>query len=226
MTDKQDEWLSQCFDGEGTDFEQRRAVDRIAESSECKEKLDRYQLIRDAMQSQLADSIPNDFSASLKQKLDNDVDAVHIESTQQSASSSGTSSPRWLRPFSGVAIAATVAAVAILATNPQNNDDGYISGTSAEIAAVQPAISNPVMQVSAQTVGAGSAPKLKFRSIVPQGEMMSVVGPDYNRNWEQLDPTLKQALSRYIMDHHSGQYEQPVANMIPSVRLVGFDEVQ
>lgn len=107
MKDKLHEQLSALVDDELTEAEQGLLTRRVGTDAELHRRLARYQIISDALRNQLPDRIDPAFSARVQA-------AVSKESAQMADTPASQRLARLLKPVAGVAIAASVAVVAVL----------------------------------------------------------------------------------------------------------------
>ena len=121
MKDKLNEQLSALVDDELNGTEQELLIRQIGRDPELLQRLSRYQLISDAMQNHLPGRVDPAFSRRLH-------GALRQEPAGRGDGQAAGLTGRWLRPVAGVAVAASVAVVAVTALQ-----------TSREETAVQPA---------------------------------------------------------------------------------------
>ena len=103
MKEKLHEQLSALVDDELADFEQELLVKRVSGDSRLQQRLSRYQLISDALQNHLPERVDPGFQARVR-------DAIKDEPAALSAAGGLTT---LLRPLAGLAVAASVAVVAV-----------------------------------------------------------------------------------------------------------------
>lgn len=112
MSNKTTEHLSSLMDGEVSQDTGQFLTRRLCADRELGETWERYHLIRDCMRSSgRAWSV-----SSVRMTLDGPGESAETVAT----------SPRWLKPLSGLAIAASVALVAILAVTPDADLQGPV----------------------------------------------------------------------------------------------------
>jgi sigma-E factor negative regulatory protein RseA len=103
MTDVIKEQLSAWMDGELPAAEEHLLHERLLRDGGLKATAGRYQLMRDVLRSQAPDRIRKDFTAQVERAV----------AGLEPAGRARRAAPRWLRPLAGVAIAASVAMVAV-----------------------------------------------------------------------------------------------------------------
>jgi sigma-E factor negative regulatory protein RseA len=161
-----DEALSALMDGETDELELRRTLKSLAEDPGQRRKWQRYQLASAAMRRELPPQMV-DLSSRISESLAREQ--PHRPSIN-----------RFLQPLGKVAIAASVAAIAVLGVqNWQLSVPGGAPDTAVAESATAGQVSGPQFQLPAgydyppvggRTVSAGSAPQVSNRSVY-------VVGP-------------------------------------------------
>jgi sigma-E factor negative regulatory protein RseA len=106
MNDKLHEQLSALVDDELTESERTLLVKRIAVDDDLHQRLSRYQLISDALQNHLPDRVDPGFSARVRTVLRTEPAATSVTPGRRLAA--------LVRPAAGLALAASVAVVAVL----------------------------------------------------------------------------------------------------------------
>ena len=108
MSKETREHLSSLMDGEISREASRFLVRRLGSDEELCSTWARYHVVRDCLRDQEGGFSSEDLCARVNQALENDR-------THTARSGPAT---RWLRPVAGMAIAASVALVAVMAVNP------------------------------------------------------------------------------------------------------------
>jgi sigma-E factor negative regulatory protein RseA len=108
MSEQIREQVSAFLDGELPNSETELLLKRLTRDGELRESFGRYALIGEAIRGTSADLLTRGFAGRVNVAIDGDA-----VSTGAQAARSGA--PRWWRPVAGVAVAAGVAAVAIVA---------------------------------------------------------------------------------------------------------------
>ena len=103
MNEKLHEQISALVDDELAEAEQALLIKRLDDDVHLRHSLSRYQLISDALQNHLPDRVDPDFSVGVQVALQDDPD-MHVRSA-------GTA--RLFKPLAGLALAASVAVVAV-----------------------------------------------------------------------------------------------------------------
>ena len=113
MKEKLHEQLSALVDDELADFEQELLVKRVSGDAGLQKRLSRYQLISDALQNHLPERVDTGFYASVRE-------AIKDEPAAQ-AGSGGLAA--LFRPLAGLAVAASVAVVAVFSLQSVRQED-------------------------------------------------------------------------------------------------------
>jgi sigma-E factor negative regulatory protein RseA len=108
MSEQIREQVSAFLDGELPNSETELLLKRLTRDGELRESFGRYALIGEAIRGTSAGLLTKGFAGRVNVAIDG-------ETVPAGAQSARTGAPRWWRPFAGVAVAAGVAAVAIVA---------------------------------------------------------------------------------------------------------------
>jgi len=104
------EHLSAVLDGEAGGFEQRRILDELAKDDSLRLSLSRYALIGETMRDEKQTIIAStDFLKGIQSGIDEDPEYSHVEIVEDKAVNDAS----WIRPVTGFAVAASVAALAM-----------------------------------------------------------------------------------------------------------------
>ena len=173
----------------------------------------RYQMIGDVMRNELPDRIQLDFTAEVMAKIQQEP-ALNV-SAPLTTKSARKSSGFWsglFKPAAGLAIAASVAFVAITSVQLQQPSTGASPDQLANVSVSQsaqkveqlarlPVISNAV-QVSSNPSTAANDSGMKWK--IKRGER-----------------DMQNKLNTYLINHN--EYSSSMHGIIPQVRVVGFD---
>lgn len=116
MTNETREHLSCLMDGESSRDTSRFLVRRLSADSELRATWARYHLMRDCLRHKEGGLAAQDFCSRVNRALKNEA-APHP---------GGTVSRRWLKSLTGVAAAASVALMALVAVSPGSRDAGEV----------------------------------------------------------------------------------------------------
>lgn len=126
MTDQIKEQLSSCLDGELPEGELDLLLKQVGRDPKLRASLGRYALVGEALRAQRPVVAPADFAMRVAAAIAQEsVSQPSVQSPAQSLNESSHQSTRksstsWLRPVAGLAVAAGVAAIAVLAFQPSN----------------------------------------------------------------------------------------------------------
>lgn len=200
MNEKQAELTSALLDGELDGVvEQQTVTELLQAQSTGRDRFARYRLIGDAMRGDVA--------------IDASAIAVRVRAALEDEpvvlAPSRSRAPRWIKPVSGAALAASVAAAAIVIAPSMMTapDEAVPAVTIAEAPALQ------VMPVAVSPEPAGLTGE-------PGGEL-AVTAPD-NR-WQAIDPALQDRLNRLLIEHHEFSGRTGINGPVSHVGLVNYD---
>ncbi len=244
MSNLSDERLSSLLDGELDDTQQRHAVDALGGDAEARERWERFHLAGDALHGDLAEAIDPRFASRVMAAID-DEPAILAPSLPRQSSTS-TSSTRTHAPsrlskrFAGLAVAASVAAVAVMGVESLYHEDpaapfnqqvaenntppsDYIrlaKQPSLPAAASLASVVNAPLMISPLAVPsplAASSP-LAAPSQTARAEMLRA-HPDIVR---RIDPRLH----KYLIDHSQQAARSNIQGVVPYARIVTYPGVQ
>jgi len=187
------------------------ALDEVIGDVNLQYRMRRYQMIGEAMRHELPAAIEPDFHKSVMAR-------VHAEAAIAKASKNerprhqgdeAKSFLNWTRikPFAGLAVAASVALVTVAMWQPLQQEAGQPADelVSADQQKLQQLAGQPMQ---------GSA--------VPVSTRIQTLGTRWNV--EQDMPGLQQKLNAYLVNHT--EYSNSVQGLIPQARVAGFDAQQ
>jgi sigma-E factor negative regulatory protein RseA len=189
------EAISALMDGEAEDAD---ALDVLIQNGSLRRTWGRYHMISDCLGGRLP--------AQLDRRLADRV-AAAIRSEPAIVAPAPERAPRQLlRPLAGLAIAASVAAVAILGVQQQRADDTGVS----------PAV--PVAAVTAPE----KAPAAQQRQFTLASGGTTVAPPQARPAAGGINPRL----NRYLVNYNEYRRNAAVQGMLPYVRIVAQDDMQ
>ena len=196
------ERLSAFVDGEIRGPARDRVVDALYEGPELRRTWSRYHLIGDAVRGTGlvpgADDIADRVSAALA-----DERIVRLEPRPRR---------RALRPLSGLAIAATIAGIAILGVN-QLDDGGARSRQLAGVSTPEPAVKGSVPAAAESTA---------WR--VASTEATPADSGTARLQWSGVAPHAQERLNVYLANHN--EYAGVgMSGVLPYVRIVGYQSL-
>jgi negative regulator of sigma E activity len=187
MTNKIDEQLSILVDDELADHD--AVIERVAADPELKARWSRYHLMRDVITGHMPEQPAGDIASRVSRALEQEP-AIFAPVHKRKRAKKQL--PFIMKQVGGLAIAATVSAVAVL-TVQQTQDE--TSTTPTEIAAVQPQ-TQPQLQ---------SQPSAQVR---------------YVTDTSGLDTAVQSKLSGYLVNHNEYSVTGNMQGVLPYMRIV------
>ncbi len=185
MKDEIREQLSALADDELSAAERPLLLGRMQRDPSLRACLGRYQLIGEVMRGGDVEAATLWVADRVQRALADDAPIrVH-----------GAGGGRWWRPLAGLAVAASVALVAVLSVTSLRTETG---AGQPQLAATQPL--NPTVASVAQV------------NDVPADD-----------RWARLDPHIDKRLSGYLVNHNEYAASRGVQGVMPYVRIVGYD---
>jgi sigma-E factor negative regulatory protein RseA len=176
MSKESREHLSRFMDGEISRETSRFLVRRLGADSELRETWARYHLVRDCLRHQEGNLAGINLCGKVQQALANEGPKTASRSIARSRTKGNRSTSGWLKPVAGMAIAASVALMAIITVGPGQSP---LSTSPGELAGNTPADSFV------------SPNNLLARS--PRSQQVSVLGGTGNSN---------QKMNSYLLRHY------------------------
>jgi sigma-E factor negative regulatory protein RseA len=210
--------VSAFADGECSDVESRAAVASL-ENPEMRETWHRYQLIGDAMRGDLPQFVDAGFAARVR-------DAIAQEPAILAPASAGRRQPAWLRPAAGVAIAATVAAVAVIGVGQRPAGELPVGvQTAANVTPARPSDASAVGVIATPPAFIGASPAAVAVGTPDMGEARIATGAD---GWIPVDaavgmlPPAHSRLNSYIMHYSEQRTMLGSPGVLPYAKVVGY----
>ena len=202
---QQDENLSVLLDGEDS-ARVDAALDEALADVNLQYRMRRYQMIGEVMRNELPQAIDTGFHAEVMVRIKDEVATPVIRDTRAATASVGTVGLRnWLKPFAGLAVAASVALVTVALWQPQ--PDGTATGELVS------ADQEKIKQLASQPVTAAA---------VPVSTQVQTSGMRWKTQHES--PVVQQKLNAYLVNHT--EYSNSMQGLIPQARVAGFDAQQ
>lgn len=208
---EQSEKLSTLIDEYGQSNQDKSLLENVINDVNHQYTLRRYQMIGEVMRNELPDAIQLDFASSVMAKIEQES-AINVAIPAEK-NNSHNSSWFWsvlFKPLAGLAVAATVAVVAVssLQLKPVSEvqPDKYAANDSSSVKVEQyasiPLVSRGLSNVSVN--GQNST---------------STIG----MNWKvkRNEPDIQKKLNVYLVNHN--EFSNSWQGIIPQVRVVGFD---
>lgn len=192
MSEKSREQISALMDGEqetGSIF----ILSAMSNNEEFRQTWNRYHLIGEVLRGNLAENFDPGFVSRVSQAIENDA-AYHA--------SAGNRKLLFLKPLAGLAIAASVAAVAVLGVRQV----GVTPGSD----------SSPELVANNQSPGTTAVQK---RRAVPVSDTPAMIRPDQIRSPVDAESRL----NRYLVNYNEYRTNAGVQGMLPYVRIVAHE---
>lgn len=197
MNQNQEELISAFVDNETTEFESRRSINELVDNAALRRCWERYHLVRDALQRNLAGSYDGEFADKLMARLEDESLPLQPQ----------LASGRWRTPAVAVGMAAALAVVGLVAvksvtsprTGPELARSGPLDGIVPTGVARSEAPARPLLPVATTTVS-GGAPDF-HQAVFPQ------IGGSSAR------------MDSFLVNH--AEYALPVGVM-PYARVIGY----
>lgn len=213
---EQRENLSSLLDDYRANESDSALLDEALKDINQRYTLSRYQLIGDVIRNDAPQAIKLDFAAEVMAQIEQEpalnVSAQNTRQTKRKAADQ----PSWFwsvlfKPIAGVAVAATVAFVAVSSVQLQMKDadssPDQLAQNSEANAKVEQLASIPALGAQVQVSVNGQ------RKTQHQNGM----------NWKirRGEPAFQKKLNTYLINHN--EFSKSMQGIIPQVRVVGFD---
>ncbi len=207
MSERQDK-LSLLLDEFADDEQSRRMLDEVEADMNLQYRLRRYAMIGQVMRHELPKHIASDFSANVMAQINLISHTAKLVADRRSLWT-------WskMKPFAGLAIAASVAVVSITLWQTVNVDPGSGQGTE------------QVVIVDQQIVDQNNADQQKIERLarLPVQTNVVTVGMRWKNN---TTPALQQKLNAYLVNHTEYSNSIQGMSLIPQARVAGYDAQQ
>ena len=204
MSNSGDERLSSLLDGELSEMERHQALDALERDADLHQRWQRYQLMSDAIRRNLPDHVDNQFSARVMAALESEPTILAPPATKSRAVSAGLN-----RRFAGLAVAASVAVVAVLGVQGLYQEDPT-AATGTQQVAKSEVPGNRFVQADKSPV---LNPKVNVSSQVAQVAAERRVTPR-----KDFDPRL----NKYLVNHNQQAAHAGFQGMMPYARIVTY----
>lgn len=122
MVKQSEQSISVMMDGESTEFELRRMLNRIQEEPELELKWQKYHFAQSAMHSENVAPFAIDISSKVMHALDSEPEHKCFDKAELKSNTASSGWKSLVRPFTSMATAASVTAVIILGAQGFNSD--------------------------------------------------------------------------------------------------------
>jgi len=175
MTDPVKEQLSACLDGELPADELDLLLRQLGRDPQLRASVGRYSLIGETLRTRAVVAAPKDFAERISATIA--AEATVPTAVSKPARAANSAVLRWLRPAAGVAIAAGVAAVAVIAMQPATHTPQatFAVNSAASIAPTSDDAASYI--VPASTASSGFVPAARLTNyVVAHSEYSSPLG--------------------------------------------------
>jgi negative regulator of sigma E activity len=207
MTEQQDK-VSFLLDEFSGDEQSRAVLDEVENDVNLQYSMRRYQMIGEVMRHELPGQIDTDFNANVMAQIGQIENSAKVSDNSNFGLKNRQSIWTWsfMKPFAGMAVAASVAVVSITLWQSTNVD---------------------INSGQATDKIASSAVEQKIQRLASQPFQVNAVNVSSSLNngmhWKisKSSPVLQQKLNAYLVNHT--EYSNSLQGLIPQVRVAGFD---
>lgn len=205
MNEDKLEKLSALMDGELIGRDRDSIIEKIEAESETRGNWERYHIIGDTMRSTMPRAVDPDLVTRLNLMLENEPTILAPKPRRKLFKKD------YVKPLAGLAIAASVTAVAIFGLQMSNQQTPGLESVDGELPQV--AIID-IEQAAVPVLEAATEPALVNATSVRTVK------------YEPANTLQPQQLNRYIMNHNQHNSRMGVQGVSPHARLVGHDANQ
>ena len=185
------------------------SLDEVMDDVNLQYRVRRYRMIGEVMRHELPQAIDTNFHVNVMAQIRNQESKPVTTPAAAQTTAANTSILSWigLKPFAGLAVAASVAIVTVALWQPLKQESGQ--GDPGLVAADQ----QKIQQLARQQVPGGVV--TASTQVQPLGMRWKV---------ERDMPELQQKLNAYLVTHT--EYSNSMQSLIPQARVAGFDSQQ
>jgi len=211
MTEKQDK-ISYLLDEYSGDKQSRAVLDEVENDVNLQYKMRRFQMIGQVMRHELPRQISTDFSANVMAQ----IGQIEIASNVSDGSDAGIENRQsiwtwsFMKPFAGMAVAASVALVSITLWQSSSVDINSEQATEQIVSSDQLSVDQQkIERLASQSILTNAVP------------VSSSLGNGLRWKTNNSAPALQQRLNAYLVNHT--EYSNSMQGLIPQARVAGFD---
>jgi negative regulator of sigma E activity len=211
MTEKQDK-ISYLLDEYSGDKQSRAVLDEVENDVNLQYKMRRFQMIGQVMRHELPRQINTDFSANVMAQ----IGQIEIASNVSDGSDAGIENRQsiwtwsFMKPFAGMAVAASVALVSITLWQSSSVDINSEQATEQIVSSDQLSVDQQkIERLASQSILTNAVP------------VSSSLGNGLRWKIDNNAPALQQKLNAYLVNHT--EYSNSMQGLIPQARVAGFD---
>ncbi|HET8701656.1 MAG TPA: sigma-E factor negative regulatory protein [Nitrococcus sp.] len=206
MRGELNEQLSALVDDELRKEEMDLLLRQLGRSEELRERFGHYCLISDVLQGNLSVAASGDLAERVARALE---DEPSYETQRRRRAHTGL----FLRPVAGMALA-VAGAMAVVTMWPQETQEN----------AAQQQILRPVAAVQGAAVRSlQPIEAIKAPGLVEEIPSAIAETADGQRQWEQLDPQIRQQLTDYLINHSERSATHQMDTALPYMRIIGHE---
>jgi len=211
MTEKQDK-ISYLLDEYSGDKQSRAVLDEVENDVNLQYKMRRFQMIGQVMRHELPRQISTDFSANVMAQ----IGQIEIASNVSDGSDAGIENRQsiwtwsFMKPFAGMAVAASVALVSITLWQSSSVDINSEQATEQIVSSDQLSVDQQkIERLASQSILTNAVP------------VSSSLGNGLRWKTNNSAPALQQRLNAYLVNHT--EYSNSMQGLISQARVAGFD---
>lgn len=221
---QRNESLSALVDDEASELEVHRLLTESQQDASVRERWHRYQLARSALKGEVVDSATTEFADRIRDTIANiEFDEPTLPHGVTPARKGAAAASRWKSSGGRIAIAASVAAAVLIASQQANlvsfgsgGSEGFAQQPSEPVPAAPSAINVPTINV--QNVSGGDA--VLQRSRLPQGLQYSP-----NLQQQQLqDEQIRRHIRQLMLEHAEHSAQNSGSGLLPYARVPAEEE--
>lgn len=211
MTEKQDK-ISFLLDEYSGDEQSKAVLDEVESDVNLQYKMRRYQMIGQVMRHELPRQINPDFSANVMAQIGQIENSTNVPDSSDAGIENRQSVWTWsfMKPFAGMAVAASVALVSITLWQSSSVDINSEQATEQIVSSDQFSVDQQkIERLASQSVQTNAVP------------VFSSLGNGLRWKIDNNAPALQQKLNAYLVNHT--EYSNSMQGLISQARVAGFD---
>jgi len=211
MTEQQDK-ISFLLDEFSGDDQSKAVLDEVENDVNLQYNMRRYQLIGQVMRHELPEQIDTDFSVNVMAQIDQIENATNVSDSSDAGIENKQSVWTWsfIKPFAGMAVAASVALVSITLWQTSSVDINSEQATEQLVSSDQVSVDQQkIERLASQPIQTNAVP------------VFSSLGNGMRWKINNNAPAMQQKLNAYLVNHT--EYSNSMQGLIPQARVAGFD---
>jgi len=216
MTNSSDERISALMDDELDEQMHHSAVDELLNKAEARDTWARYHLISDTLQQHMPAGMDKQFSSRVMSALDDEPTVLSPRTAQTSSMT---------QRLAGLAVAASVAAVAVMGVQFMYQQDGQAPTEQiAKTPVTSPPNTSSSHSLSTNQTLAQAAARQNIQTVT-QSMSSTKMAPQFSQqlSQQQLANSTKRLhpnLNKYLVDHNQQTARAAVQGVMPYARIV------